>query len=162
MNSYLEFNTVHCSISNVRCYFYHHLPAPVAQSTYSAEAGRMRGNLPKPFFRLNRSIFFIFSSPPCTFFSVPLCREPYLFTAALSFLFSRCHATIHLQPASRLKQQITVWALFVSATSKRLFLIQALSLLLPQCPGALIVFAFAWPLLCMAAKKQTRKTNTKS
>lgn len=44
------------------------------------------------------------------------------------FLFSQCHATIHLQPASVLKQQITVWALFVSGTTKCLFLIQALCL----------------------------------
>lgn len=77
---------MHCWLSSVRCYFYHHPPALVAQSTHSAEAGRMQGRLPKQFFRVNRSVFFIFPpSPPCTFLSVPLCRQPYLSTAALSF-----------------------------------------------------------------------------
>lgn len=51
-----------------------------------------------------------------------------LYCSVFFFLFSQCHATIHLQPASVLKQQITVWALFVSRTTKCLFLIQALCL----------------------------------
>lgn len=51
-----------------------------------------------------------------------------LYCSVFFFLFSQCHATIHLQPASVLKQQITVWALFVSGTTKCLLLIQALCL----------------------------------
>lgn len=51
-----------------------------------------------------------------------------LYCSVFFFLFSQCHATIHLQPASVLKQQITVWALFVSGTTNCLFLIQALCL----------------------------------
>lgn len=41
-------------------------PAPDAQSTHT-EAGRMGGNLPKPFFRVSRSIFFPVLSFPHTF-----------------------------------------------------------------------------------------------
>lgn len=74
---------VHCSVSSVRCYFYHHPPAPVAQSTHSAAAGRMRGNLPKQFFRVNRSFFIIFSPPLHVLFF------PYLYAGRLISLLQR-------------------------------------------------------------------------
>lgn len=76
----------------MRCYFHHHPPAPVAQSTHSAEAGRMRGNLPKPFFQGEQEhLLHFFPSPPCTF----LCRT--FMQGALSL---HCSASFFVLPVS--------------------------------------------------------------
>lgn len=66
-------------------------PAPDAQSTHT-EAGRMGGNLPKPFFRVSRSIFFIFFSP------LPVLSFPHTFMQGALSLY--CSAFFFVLPMS--------------------------------------------------------------